>query len=234
MPDANEIVLAISDTQFPFHQKDTFDFLGAVAEKYQPTRVIHIGDMLDFHALSDYDHDPDGDSAGVEFKKAMRSVYRLYQQFPEVQVCLSNHDARPYRKAFKHGIPNGFMKTYREMLDAPPGWEWGQSFEIDGVVYEHGEGISGRFAHLHAAERNMRSTVMGHLHTNAGIEYVANSKHLIFGMATGCLIDTDAYAFAYGKHERRKPIISVGVVDKGIPIIVPMLLKRGGRWVGKL
>lgn len=245
MSKLKEVVLGISDTQFPFAHKDTFEFLQAVKEKYQPTQVIHIGDELDFHALSNYDHDPDGSSAGDEFKLAMKDMNRLYEIFPTVKACLSNHTARPYRRAFKFGIPRGFMREYQELLKAPgslaedgtkrPGdWQWAQKWEIDGVRYEHGEGMAGKYAHIRAAEQNMQSTVMGHLHSNAGIGYVANPRFLIFGMALGCLMDKDAYAAAYGVHLKSKPILGVGIVDKGIPTYVPMMLKKGGRWEGKL
>ncbi len=234
MSKPKEIVLAISDTQFPFAHRDCFDFLKAVKRKYRPTEVVHIGDELDFHALSDYDHDPDGRSPGDEFKDGMKELEKLYEIFPDVKACLSNHTARPYRKAFKYGIPRGFMKEYKELLKAPEGWNWAQKWEIDGVRYEHGEGTSGKYAHIKAAQDNMQSTVMGHLHSNAGIGYIANPRFLIFGMALGCLMDKDAYAAAYAVHLKSKPILGVGIVDKGIPVYVPMLLKKGGDWNGDL
>lgn len=229
-----ETVLAISDTQFPFAHKDYLPFLHAVKAAYSPTEVVHIGDMLDYHALSEYDPDPDGDSPGAEFKRGMRDVRNLYDLFPKVHVCLSNHDARPYRRAYKYGIPKDFLKSYGDMLDAPRGWDWGEKFEIDGVLYEHGEGLSGKLGHLKAAEQNMQSTVIGHIHSHAGIAYTANPRYLIFGFNIGCLIDKDAYAFAYGRTFRSKPVLGCGVVKEGIPIFIPMLLRKGGRWVGSL
>ena len=36
-------------------------------------------------------------------------------------------------------------------------------------------------------------------------------------MDSGCLIDVDAWQFAYGKHMNKKPILSCGVVLDGIP-----------------
>lgn len=234
MKQPTEIVLAISDTQFPFAHVDHLEFLKAVKRKYAPTQVVHIGDELDFHAISDYDHDPDGKSAGDEFKLAMKDMVRLYEVFPVVKACISNHTARPYRKAFKYGIPRTFMKEYKELLSAPAGWEWAQKWEIDGVRYEHGEGTAGKYAHIKAAQDNMQSTVMGHLHSNAGIGYIANPRFLIFGMALGCLMDKDAYAAAYAIHLKAKPILGVGIINKGIPLYIPMMLERGGRWTGRL
>jgi hypothetical protein len=226
--------LIISDTQYPFAHRDHLPFLQALKEKYKPTSVVHIGDEMDFHALSDYDHDPDGDSPSREYERGMEDMYRLYKLFPSAKACVSNHTARPFRRAYKCGIPTAFLRSYAEFLKAPPGWEWADRWVIDNVLYEHGEGCSGKFAHLKAAEQNMQSTVMGHLHTNAGVAYSANPRCLVFGMAVGCLIDTRAYAFRYGKAIKQKPILGSGIVQEGIPAFIPMILRADHRWTGKL
>jgi hypothetical protein len=231
---AKEIVQIISDTQYPFSHPDHLPFLEAVKDRYQPTQVVHIGDEVDFHALSDYDPDPDGDSAGREFKRAMEDMQRLYEVFPEVKACISNHTARPFRRAYKYGIPKAFLREYAEFLAAPKGWQWQRKYVIDDVAYEHGEGCSGKLGHLKAAEQNMQSTVIGHIHSHAGVAYGANPKLLYFGMNVGCLIDKDAYAFAYGTNMKTKPVLGCGVVVQGIPTFIPMVLKKGGRWVGKV
>lgn len=227
-------VLVIPDTQFPFGHPDTFAFLKAVDAKYKPNEFVHIGDEVDLHALSNFEHDPDGYSAGHELKAALKDMHKLYKMFPNMKVCTSNHTARPFRKAYKHGIPRAFLKDYHEFMEAPKGWEWAEKWEIDGVIYEHGEGQTGVNGAIKAALGNMQSTVIGHLHAFAGIQWSANPRHLIFGFNVGCLIDNKAYAFAYGKTFKNKPIIGCGVVIKGIPVFVPMLLNKRGRWVGSL
>jgi hypothetical protein len=227
-------VLVIPDTQYPFAHDDHTTFLKAVVKKYQPNEFVHLGDEVDFHALSDYDHDPDGFSAGHELTEALKDMRVLYKMFPSMKVCISNHTARPFRKAFKHGIPKAFLKDYHEFLQAPKGWQWAQHWEIDGIVYEHGEGFSGVNGALKAALGNMQSTVIGHLHSFAGIQWNANPRHLIFGFNVGCLIDKDKYAFAYGQKLKNKPILGCGIVIKGIPIFVPMVLDRNGKWIGSL
>lgn len=228
-----ERVLVISDTQEPFSHKDTIPFLRWVKNKYKPTKVVHIGDEVDFHALGDWDHDPDGYSAGHELKAALERMVLYYKIFPNVKACRSNHTDRPLRRAFKHGIPSAFIRDYKEFLRAPKGWQWADQHEIDGVVYEHGEGFSGAMGAITCALKNGKPTVIGHIHSHAGILYSANSRDIIFGFNVGCLIDKDAYAFRYGKHMRYKPLLGVGIVDKGIPTWVPMLLNSKSRWVGR-
>lgn len=226
-----ERVLVISDTQEPFAHTDTIKFLTWVNKKYTPTKVVHVGDEMDFHAMSDWDHDPDGYSAGDELKAALDKMKAYYKLFPNVLVCTSNHTARPLRKAFKAGIPKAFLKDYHEFMLAPVGWKWAEKHEIDGVVYEHGEGFSGFKGALNCAEKNGAPTVIGHIHSFAGILYSANAKDIIYGFNVGCLIDNDAYAFRYGKNMRHKPLLGVGIVDKGVPKWIPMLLNSKGRWI---
>lgn len=226
-------VLVISDTQEPFGHQDAIPFLKWVKGKYKPDTVVHIGDEMDFHALGDWDHNPDGHSPGRELEKGLERMEGYYQLFPEVLACTSNHTARPLRRAFKSGIPSAFLRDYREFMQAPKGWVWKDQHLVDGVVYEHGEGFSGYNGALNCALKNGAPTVIGHVHSHAGILYSADSQRIIYGFNVGCLIDRHAYAFAYGKNLRHKPLLGVGIVDKGIPQWVPLLLDNNGRWIGR-
>lgn len=229
-----EVVLTISDLQAPFQHKDTMPFLSALKKKYKPTKIVCMGDEEDQHALSEYDKDPDGHSAGREHELAIEFLQSIYKMFPVADVCISNHTDRVFRKAYKHGIPRAYFKEYRDFLEAPKTWRWSDYFEIDGVRYTHGEGFSGRNGAISCADANMQSTVIGHIHAFAGIQWSANPRYLYFGLNTGCLIDVHAYAFRYGKHMKHKPIIGTGLVVEGLPVFVPMLLDKHSRWVGKL
>lgn len=224
-------VLAIPDLHLPFAHPDAIEFLTHIKKKYSPDVVVCLGDELDMSAMSQHDHDPDGLSAGDELREGIKAIQPYYDLFPHTFVCTSNHTARPFRRAYKFGIPKAYIKSYHEFMEAPKGWVWNDSWEVDGVVYEHGEGFTGAQAALKAALANMESTVIGHVHSHAGIAYSANEKHLVFGFNVGCLIDKSKYAFAYGKVFKSKPIIGAGMIDKGIPQFIPMLLDKTGRWV---
>jgi predicted phosphodiesterase len=234
IPNAKETVLVIPDTQLPFDHVDSIEFLRAVKEYIKPTKIVHIGDYFDLHALSQYDHDPDGFSAGDELKAALKRAEEYYKLFPKCHLIAGNHDVRVYKRALSVGIPSAFLKGYLEWMKAPQGWSVHDKLEIDSVLYIHGEGFSGSSAHLTAATKHMQSIVMGHLHSHAGIAYIASHKALCFGMNVGCLINTKSYAFAYGKTMPNKPILGCGVVKKGVPMLIPMLLNKNGRWVGKI
>jgi hypothetical protein len=211
-------VLVVPDLQLPFAHQDAISFLKWMKKKFSPDVVVNVGDEVDFHALGDWDHDPDGSSAGDELKLALEQLEEHYTLFPNVMVCTSNHTARPFRRAFKYGIPKAFLTDY---------------WEVDGTRYEHGEGQSGPQGALKAALANMQPTVIGHIHSHAGILYSANEKHLIYGFNVGSLIDRHAYAFRYGAKIKSKPILGAGIVDKGVPTYIPMLLDQNGRWTGR-
>lgn len=227
-------VMAVPDLHIPFHHKDAFRFLAAVKKKYKPNKIVNLGDLEDWHSISMHDHDPDGLSPGMELEALRKGVKPLFKLFPSMMICTSNHGSLPLRRAFKFGLPSELIKSYKDILQMPDGWQIADSWEVDGIVYEHGEAFSGQQGAIKSANANMQSTVIGHIHAFAGIQYSANSKHLIFGFNVGCLIDRAKYAFAYGKKIKSKPILGCGIIRNGIPTFVPLMLDKRGNWTGKL
>ncbi len=222
-----ETVLAIPDLHEPFGHPDAYDFLRDLAKEFKPTKIVCLGDEADFHALGDWDHDPDGSSAGDEFTLALKKLKTLYKLFPNVQVNISNHTSRPFRRAFKNGIPSRFLKEYRDFMEAPKGWSWHDRIVIDGVQYLHGEGYTGSKGAIKAAMAQRQSTVIGHIHSFAGVEYSATKHDLIFGMNAGWLGDQAKYAFKYGKHHANRGILGAGIVIEGHhALFIPMERKN--------
>jgi hypothetical protein len=82
-------------------------------------------------------------------------------------------------------------------------------------IRDSGTGSSGKLAHLNRAISNRASTVVGHMHSFAGIAYTASPRDCIFGMNVGSGIHNRSLAFAYGKDFPHKPIVSCGVVYHG-------------------
>lgn len=227
-------VLAFPDLHCPFQHRDAFDFLDAVNRKQKPDVIIGLGDEADQHALSQHTHDPDGMSAGDELTATVKSIQPLYQLFPNVKVCTSNHGARPFRRAMEFGIPRAYLRDYKDFMQAPKGWEWKDRWIIDGVSFQHGEGVSGAEGALKLATANMMPTVIGHLHGDAGIRFWANSAALLWGLNSGWLGDQHAYAMAYGKHGLKKGILGCSIINRGMPFFLPMILDKRGRWTGAL
>lgn len=229
-------VLVISDLQVPFEHPDALAFCKAVAKKEKPDTVLQIGDLVDIHSTSDYDADPDGMSPGHELEKTRKSLQNWAKAFPKLTVLLGNHDVRYHKAAFKARIPSDVLKSFSDILHTPKTWTYVEEVIIDDTLYVHGDQSTGVSANasLELAKSSMTSVVHGHFHVNAGIQYYANKKHLVFAFNTGCLIDRKAYAFNYGKKLLKKPILGVGIIEDGVPRFVPMKLDAKGRWTGKL
>ena len=229
-----EVVLVIPDLQIPYEHPDALDFVLAVGGAVDFTRVVCVGDEVDQMALSRFDPDPDGDSAGTELTNTVARLRDWYDLFPHVEVCESNHTNRVYKKAFAAGIPGRYIRSIGEWLEAPDTWSWAQHIDIDGVRYEHGDAQGGMYAARNLAIRNRQSTVIGHHHSHGGVFYVSNDDEMIFGMNVGCLIDRNSVAFKYGRHAAFKPTLGCGVVINGVPYFVPMLLNKNERWTGEV
>lgn len=229
-------VLVISDIQAPFHHEDALAFLKAVKKKYKPNHIVNIGDLTDSYCLSAWGTDPDAISANEEIQRMQAFVKDLVKIFPKADILTSNHDLRLERAAVRAGIPRHFIKDYHEWMGLPKTWKFHDELEIDGILYSHGDegGAGGMNASMKRAMHYGKSCVAGHLHTQANITYFANREQLIFGMQVGCLIDRKALAFAYAKKSLKKPVLAVGFIDNGVPLLIPMLLNDKGRWVGKL
>ena len=212
-------VLVIGDLHEPFCLDNYLEHCVETYNKYKCDEVVFIGDIIDNHASSYHETDPDGHSAGQELKMAIQRIKQWYQAFPKATVIIGNHDRLIMRKAYSSGLSKMWIKDYAEVLGTP-GWNFTESIEIDDVLYIHGEGGTARAR----VRRDLQSIVQGHLHSQAYIDWCVGAKFKLFGMQVGCGIDHKSYAMAYGK-EGPKPAIACGVVLQGeVPINIMMNL----------
>lgn len=225
-----EVVLAIPDMHHPFCHPDALAFLKAVRDKYQPTKFVCLGDEIDAHAFSKYPKDPDGLAPGLEITQAREALIPFYREFPEMLVCESNHTVRPWKQAFSAGLPASFLPTYSTFLNAPDGWKWAHSHEIDGVRYIHGEGRSGFSAHIHFMRGYKQSVVIGHIHSYAAVSYEGS----LFAVNSGCLIDANAYCFRYAKHMPIPVNLGCSIIHHGKRAEFIPMHTENGRWTGSL
>lgn len=214
-------VLVIGDIHEPFTHPDYLAFCVEQERKWKCDTVVFIGDVVDAHAMSFFDHDPDGYSAGDESNLAQAKLQKWYDAFPEALICIGNHDDRPMRKIFNAGIPKRFVRSFAEVWGSPLGWQWGLSFEINNVTYEHGV-TSGTHAAYNRALKTRKNIVMGHTHTYPGVKWLAQDW---FALNVGCGIDESSYAMAYGKQYNGEVVLGCGVVlnEGKLPIFIPMV-----------
>jgi len=217
-------VLVISDTQAPFHHPDTLEFLEHVYYKYKCNAVVHIGDEIDNKFLK-YASINDPHTAKEQHEIALSFMKGLYKIFPNVKVCNSNHvSERLAAQAEAANIPEFYLKSQHEYLEAPKGWGWADEWVIDGVKYEHGHKYGGQKPHEKAVECNFMSSVIGH-HPLLKVSYVNRNDKLFFGMCVGMMVVNlnnarMGYGMKYSKRYATKPPLGCGVVLNGNQAII--------------
>lgn len=228
----NSRILLISDLHIPYHHQDAIAFLTHLKEKYNPTRVICLGDEVDGHALSFHDSDPDLPSAGDEIRQALPVIAELFKIFPKMDILESNHGSLVWRKAKVFGIPKHYIKSYNEVLGVDSGWKWSFDLTVDlpngQKCYMH-HGKTSNIIQL-SQQMGMNAT-QGHYHETFKIDYWGNSTGLYWGMQCGCLIDDDKLAFNYNNVNIKRPIIGTGLIIDSMPVLEPMRLDPNGRWI---
>ena len=230
----NDVIMGFSDTHYPYQHKDTLAFLCAVRDKYSPDRVVCLGDVSDSYTFSHYAKDPRSASAPRELREMRKGVTALAKEFPKVDVMMSNHDDRLYRKAKAAGIPRELVVPYAQFLGVED-YDWNWHADLVLTVNSTREQIY--FAHtrtgatLPLAQKIGISACTGHIHTKSGIAYYRGPTKVIWGLDSGCLISDKGHAYAYQKASAVRPVRSVFIIDKGHPRIIPMMTKgKSERW----
>jgi predicted phosphodiesterase len=227
-------ILVISDMHLPYQHKDSIKFLKEIKKEFRPDKIVNIGDLLDFHAISMHDSNPDLYSAGMELDKAKEYIKVLENIFPEVIEVDSNHSSLVYRRALKYGMSKQFLKPYGEFLGTRK-WKW-----IDDLTLTMSNGQRCFFTHgrsadvLKVSQTMGMNCVQGHYHTKFLISYWANPDNLFFAMNVGCLINQKSMAFSYAKNFKTRFILGCGIILNGIPRLLPMVIDKKGDWIGKI
>jgi|TARA_R110001606_G_scaffold355358_1_gene506284 predicted phosphodiesterase len=201
-------ILVIGDIHAPFELDGYFDFCQNTYAKWNCNQVIFIGDIIDSHYSSFHPTDPDGLGGGDELKRAIDDIQKWNKEFPVADVLTGNHDRIVMRKAFDSAIPKAWIKSYNEVLGT--NWNWEERVVYDNVQFTHGEGGTARTR----AKNDMMSSVGGHIHTQAYVEWMVGRKFRVFGMQVGCGVDSKSYAAAYAKNFK-KQAIGCGVILGG-------------------
>jgi len=233
MLNPNRPVLAISDLQIPFENEKALKFCAHIKKHFKvpDENVLSVGDECDIYFGGQWPKNPDGDYSAVnEIKVAREKLKEWGAIFPFMKLAVSNHGMRWVRKAIAAEIPSQILRAYEDIFDMPPGWKWQDEWRFNNLKYPfrmvHGTGYSGMNGHRNAAMDSKCSTLIGHLHSHAGIAHIhcKGMEQRIWGFNCGSLIDKQAYAFEYDKQNRVEPILGAGVIiDSGkTPIFIPL------------
>lgn len=217
--DPNNVIF-LPDLHAPFIRKGVLEWVKEQQIKYNCGTVIFAGDIIDGHAWSYHEHDPDGLSVGDELAAAKMQLKPWFKAFPEAIVLMGNHDLLIQRKARTIGLSKHFIKGFGEVIGAPSSWKFMLEYTKDNVLYKHGN-VGDAFK---VAKESRISTCQGHFHAKTFVQWSVSEKDAIFGLQVGWAADRHAYAFDYGKPFPNKPIISCGIIlDRGLTPIVKLM-----------
>jgi hypothetical protein len=219
----NRPVGVFSDPHIPFDHPGFLPFLIDTFKQYNVGQIVCLGDLVDNHAISRHQTETCAKSACDELDLSIARVAEYVKAFPVLKMAIGNHDTNIERQAATVGIDKRFLKSRHDLLGLPKTWELAEEFIIDNVLYKHGLNCLGKDGAVNTAIQERMSTVIGHSHSFGGCKYSANKRSIIFGLNVGCGIDIDAYAFAYGKHDKFRPTLGCGIVfSDSYAIFVPM------------
>lgn len=218
-------VLCIGDIHVPWTRKGYLQFCKDLYYQWDCNAVVFIGDVVDLHAISFHEKEPDCPGAKEEYERTKVAVAQWYKAFSKAKVCIGNHDERVIRCTKSMNVPEVYLKSHNDTWGTPK-WDWQPDHIIDDVYYYHGTGQSGLYPAANAVRKMLMSCVLGHNHTASSVKYYANPMRRIFACDTGCGVDDKQMAFAYGRNNKQRSIISAAVIIDGIPYVEPMPMGR--------
>jgi len=227
--------IIISDTHAPYQHRDTMRFLETIKDEYDIKIAKHVGDVVDNHTGSFHPIEYGCMSAQEEHLKAKKFVQELNDLFPVMDISLGNHCQMSARKAKEAMIPLDHLKSYNDMYEIN-GWNWNDRdyFKVDSFnkcLMVHSMSVNT----LTNAKTHSHHSIQGHHHGRFGIEYFADTEVLRWSMSVGCLIDPHSPAFNYGKgNTNNRPVLGCGGIIENRPVLIPMQLRKSGRWDGRV
>jgi predicted phosphodiesterase len=222
-------ILAIPDLHLPYAHPGALAFCRDLRDKCRCDKVVLLGDVPDFTALSRFDKLPEAPSAHDELRAFQTAVRPWYRTFPDAKCIIGNHEARLLKRSSETGIPSSFIRPLNEILGTPK-WRWEEHYILDDVLFTHGLGAGGKYHAVNIMDKMLCSVVVGHIHTVAMLYWKANYNRRIFGMDCGCLVDDKSVAFAYARTNIAKSILAAGTIIDGIPQLHIMPMARGEKY----
>ena len=230
-------ILILSDTHFPYQHLNYFEWIKKIKNHIKPTRVIHIGDVIDNASIMvERPADPNVESPIFELASAKKEIRKLEKIFPKMDILFGNHDLRIMRRAERFGIPRSMLKDLNSIYEIKSNWRW-----HDKLIVQLPNKTNVFFTHnfknnILASSREIGGSFLcGHFHTQANINYWSSPTALNFAMCVGSSINPKAASMRYQKNFIKRPIISIGaILNNSQPVIYAMPLNDRGEWTGAI
>lgn len=242
-----ERILIVPDAHHPYHDRKAWGLMLKAGRVFRPDRVVCLGDLVDFYAVSFHPKDPNR-KRNLEFEiqagcKALDDMASLGAS--RLDYVLGNHEDRLNRYLTSNAPELYNLVRLEEAMGLERrGWkvtQYRDHLTVGKMHFTHETGDAGMYAHVRARAAFSANACIGHTHRMA-THYAGNAhgtSHV--GAMFGHLLDVStvdymhrirAHAwqlgFGLGYHER-----STGVVHLvPVPIIEYRCLVEGRliRW----
>jgi len=223
-------ILVIGDTHLYWDRPGYLSFCADLRDEYDVDTVVHIGDVVDQHAISFHNKEPGCPGPMDEYYRTLEAVQRWVKEFPKVTVTLGNHDKRVVRKAKSVDIPEEiYLKPYKEVWQTPE-WDWVEDIILDDIYFYHGDGQGGKYPAYNAVGKMLMSVCMGHNHSAAGVKPLVNPMKRIWAIDTGAGCNDVALNMVYSSKNKRRSVMSAVVIIDGHPYLEVMPCSRGEKY----
>ena len=223
-------ILVIGDTHIPCARRGYLQFCRDLRRHFRCNEIVHIGDVVDEHAVSpNHLALPDASGPREELEEARAGVAEWHAAFPRVRVCIGNHDERPYRAATMMHICSERMRRFNEVWGTR-NWQWEYDYVIDGIYFTHRTNNSGQSPAFNAMRERAMSVVLGHHHSCSGVKTMVNPERRLFGVDVGAGCDDRAIAFRYFRPSQKRSVISAAVIIDGFPQVHVMPCSEGEQY----
>lgn len=216
-------ILALGDVHAPFHHVKALEWAYRLADKFKPTHVIQVGDLLDQFAFSRYPKviklNPE-----EELELGRRAAEEMWSHFKGCinYQCRGNHDDRIFKRALSAApelasLVGQSLRTLYSFPGVRTVYDGREELIINGIAFQHGHrsrlGDHARF--------NQMATVVGHSHTG-GVVYLRNALRTFWELNAGFLGDVASPAFGYHAQKRiHTTTLGAGLIDELGPRFVP-------------
>lgn len=165
-----QTLLVISDLHIPYHSTTAIKRAIEIGKKDRCSGVIVLGDLVDFHKVSRYRHDPGAPDIKTECRMAQHWLSILKLEFSNVWYIPGNHEDR-LQAYIKDNAPSLGMLDEIKLQNLLSLDEIGITY-VEGFIhcgdisFLHGHelGVSGMDPARKLFMKMKRSAICGHLH----------------------------------------------------------------------
>lgn len=216
-------LLALGDTHHPFASRKALEWAYRLADKFKPTHVVQVGDLLDQFAFSRYPKiikiEPERE---LELgRKAAEKMWTHFEGLKRYQLA-GNHDDRALKRALSAApelasLVGQSLRTLYTFPGVKTVFDGREELLIGDMVLQHGH----RSRLGDHALYNRKKTIVGHSHVG-GCVFFRHASGIFWELNAGFLGDVNSQAFGYHAQRRfHKTTLGVGVVDEMGPRFVP-------------